>query len=378
VLRLTESTHIFPTSLAKVSGQQPFKGATNEETFMNIVNGEFSFSDEAWDNISSEAKDFIKKLLTWDESSRPTAAQALKHPWIVKNCKSDESLRRSTSVAMLNLQQFDSHSKLKLATCSFIASQLLSAEEKAKIDEVFRAIDINNDGVLTKDEVKVGYKKVFETDLSDEEIDKIFKNVDADGTGTLEYSEFVFGALGKKELLSPDKLERAFKIFDSDGSGYISMQELRELLQYEKSLDDEAINKIIAEVDEDGDGEISFEEFLAMALSSTEAAAALKQEKAKALSRKDSSDSAPPPRECEISLSIKFSANSFVSHRLGQLTEHYEIIDYIAKGLYLNILCVVFLSLKRAPFTLCPNYCISLNMLSEIGCLETSSIFVRL
>lgn len=50
-----------------LSGQQPFKGATNEETFTNIVNGNFSFKDpEIWGNVSSGAKDFIEKLLTWD------------------------------------------------------------------------------------------------------------------------------------------------------------------------------------------------------------------------------------------------------------------------------------------------------------------------
>lgn len=38
------------------------------------------------------------------------------------------------------------------------------------------------------------------------------------------------------------------------------------------------------------------------------------------------------------SISIKFSASNFVGHRLGQLTEHYEVVDYIARGSF-GIVC---------------------------------------
>jgi serine/threonine protein kinase len=44
--------------------------------------GKFSFSDPVWTTISNEAKDFITKLLTLDQDKRPSAQQALEHPWI--------------------------------------------------------------------------------------------------------------------------------------------------------------------------------------------------------------------------------------------------------------------------------------------------------
>jgi len=44
--------------------------------------GKFSFSDSCWTNISDKAKDFITKLLTYDPEKRPTAQEALSHPWI--------------------------------------------------------------------------------------------------------------------------------------------------------------------------------------------------------------------------------------------------------------------------------------------------------
>ncbi len=44
----------------------------------------------------------------------------------------------------------------------------------------------------------------------------------------------------------------------------ISAQEIKEVLSFGKTLSEEAVNEIIKQVDENGDGEISFEEFSAM------------------------------------------------------------------------------------------------------------------
>ena len=55
-------------------------------------------------------------------------------------------------------------------------------------------------------------------------------------------------------------------MFDKDGSGIISADEIKEVLQFggSNSLSSTAIDQIIKQVDENGDGEISFEEFVAM------------------------------------------------------------------------------------------------------------------
>ena len=40
-----------------------------------------------WKSTSADAKDFITKLLTYDPSKRPSAAEALQHKWILNNAK---------------------------------------------------------------------------------------------------------------------------------------------------------------------------------------------------------------------------------------------------------------------------------------------------
>jgi len=125
-------------------------------------------------------------------------------------------------------------------------------------------MDLNGDGKLSKEEIKIGYKEFFGKELDDDEVDAMFANVDADGNGEIEYSEFVVATMNEKQLLSSNKLQSAFKMFDKDGGGSISTDEIKTVLSFGQTLDESVINSIIKQVDENGDGEISFEEFAVM------------------------------------------------------------------------------------------------------------------
>jgi calcium-dependent protein kinase len=92
----------------------------------------------------------------------------------------------------------------------------------------------------------------------------MFKAVDSDGSGFIDYSEFVVAAMNEKQLTTNDKLQAAFKMFDKDGSGVISTDEIKEVLGFGGNLDKAAIDVIMKQVDENGDGQISFEEFVSM------------------------------------------------------------------------------------------------------------------
>ena len=88
-------------------------------------------------------------------------------------------------------------------------------------------MDLNGDGKLSKDEIKQGYKDYYDKELNDDELDEMFAKVDADGSGEIEYSEFVIATMNEKNLLSNNKLQSAFKMFDKDGGGTISTDEIK-------------------------------------------------------------------------------------------------------------------------------------------------------
>ena len=108
-------------------------------------------------------------------------------------------------------------------------------------------------------------------------VEQIFEKADADGSGELDFSEWQVATINKRSVLQNDKLEGAFKLFDKvpyyfcnlfslqDGSGAISAQEIKAILGGGKKFGNDKIwDEIIKEVDVDGDGVISFEEFKLM------------------------------------------------------------------------------------------------------------------
>ncbi|KAG1178912.1 hypothetical protein G6F70_001313 [Rhizopus microsporus] len=52
------------------------------ETIDQIKRGDFNFDCSVWDDISHEAKDLIRKMMTVDKSKRYTIKQVLAHPWL--------------------------------------------------------------------------------------------------------------------------------------------------------------------------------------------------------------------------------------------------------------------------------------------------------
>lgn len=125
-----------------------------------------------------------------------------------------------------------------------MVGQLASKEDMADSQRAFKVLDTNNDGMLTKPELTVGYEKLL-GDEALEEVDKIFTKVDIDGSGVIEYSEWIVATIDLKKLLTPEKLQDAFNLFDKDGGGTISPDEVKDVLCSGQDVDDSVWEKII-------------------------------------------------------------------------------------------------------------------------------------
>ncbi|XP_076974239.1 myosin light chain kinase, smooth muscle isoform X2 [Tamandua tetradactyla] len=78
-----------------VSGLSPFMGDNDNETLANVTSATWDFDDEAFDEISDDAKDFISNLLKKDMKSRLDCTQCLQHPWLMKDTKNMEAKKLS-------------------------------------------------------------------------------------------------------------------------------------------------------------------------------------------------------------------------------------------------------------------------------------------
>jgi len=56
-----------------LAGNPPFNGVNDQDIMKKVRAGKFSFDEPCWKNISNNAKDFIKQLLTYDQNARPNA-----------------------------------------------------------------------------------------------------------------------------------------------------------------------------------------------------------------------------------------------------------------------------------------------------------------
>lgn len=119
--------------------------------------------------MSDKGKDFISKLLTHDMNARPSAAEALNHPWVAELAPLQVESKMAIT-ALENLHQFRAGANLKKATFAFIASQLLSKEEHDQLSKVFKALDKEGDGRLSFEEVKAGYLEHNGIAMADEEV----------------------------------------------------------------------------------------------------------------------------------------------------------------------------------------------------------------
>ena len=243
-------------------GYAPFDGEKDEEIHEKILVGEFDFPKEDWSHVSDEAKNLIKKMLTMDVNERLSALETLQDPWFKKFEQKTHYDKKLAKNVLSNMKKFKKHKTLEKTIISFIINQLVKKDERHELEKQFKDWDTNGDGVLSKAEIVNGYKKAYGK-VDENEIDNMIKSIDLDGNGVIDYNEFLVCSMNKEKILRNDNLKICFDEFDTDHSGKISVDEISHLFNKGDNNDEnlEALKKMMKDADENGDGEISFEEF---------------------------------------------------------------------------------------------------------------------
>merc|ERR1711990_505531 len=155
-------------------------------------------------------------------------------------------------------------SKMSSNTVERIADQL-TEEQIAEFKEAFSLFDKDGDGTITTKELGTVMRSLGQNP-TEAELQDMINEVDADGSGTIDFPEFLnLMAKKMKDTDSEEEIREAFRVFDKDGNGYISSAELRHVMtNLGEKLTDEEVDEMIREADIDGDGQVNYEEFVAM------------------------------------------------------------------------------------------------------------------
>jgi len=238
-------------------GYPPFYGDTDADVLAKVRVGSFTFSPKDWKQVSADAKELITCLLKFDPKERYTAEQALNHKWVVK--EAPNALSVDFQDMFKNFNSFSKDNKLKRAARQMIPSILGETSQIKRLKDAFLAFDKNGDGRLTRDEMSKGLR---EAGFDDEAyIKSIVDQMDTDGSGEIEYNEFLTGCLDRNIAQNKAVFWQLFNSFDLNGDGKISRSELAQVVKEGENSPD--VIEILQQTDTNGDGEIDFDEFIA-------------------------------------------------------------------------------------------------------------------
>nr|GMD80252.1 calmodulin-like protein 11 [Ipomoea batatas] len=107
-------------------------------------------------------------------------------------------------------------------------AEVLNEDQIVEFQEAFNLFDKDGDGCITVEELATVIRSL-DQNPSEEELQDMINEVDADGNGTIEFTEFLnLMAKKMKETDAEEELKEAFKVFDKDQNGYISASEARD------------------------------------------------------------------------------------------------------------------------------------------------------
>ncbi|CAN4108539.1 unnamed protein product [Withania somnifera] len=265
-----------------LSGYPPFFAPSNRQKQQMILNGQFSFDEKTWKNISSSAKQLISSLLKVDPNMRPTAQEIVEHPWVRGELAKEEEM---DAEIVSRLQSFNARRKFRAAAMASVLSSSFSLrskklkklvgssydlkpEELENLSHIFKKICKNGENatLLEFEEVLKAMEMTSLVPLAG----RIFDLFDNNRDGTVDRREIIGGFSSLKYSQGDDALRLCFQMYDTDRSGCISKEEVASML---RALPEDCLPIDITEpgkldeifdlMDANSDGKVTFDEFKA-------------------------------------------------------------------------------------------------------------------
>ncbi|KAJ3269288.1 translation elongation factor EF1B gamma [Terramyces sp. JEL0728] len=141
----------------------------------------------------------------------------------------------------------------------------LSAQQLEDYKAAFELFDRDMDGTITSKEMATALRHLGQNP-TEAELQELLAELDQDGNGTIEFEELMALIVKNEGNAQQDidtEIKEIFNLLDRDNSGFISIQDLKAVaISSGMKLSETEIENMIIEADNDGDGQISLEEFI--------------------------------------------------------------------------------------------------------------------
>lgn len=236
-------------------GSRPFWARTESGIFKAVLKADPSFDEAPWPSLSSDAIDFVKRLLNKDYRKRLTAAQALSHPWLANY--HDVKIPLDMIVYKLVKAYIFSSSLRKSALAAL--AKTLSIAQLAYFREQFTLLGPNKSGFVSLQNFKTAVTKNSTDAIKDSRVLEYVSMVGSLQYRKLDFEEFCAAAISVLQLEGMESWEqharRGYELFEKDGNRPIMIEELASELGLSPSV---PVHVVLQDWIRHSDGKLSF------------------------------------------------------------------------------------------------------------------------
>lgn len=236
-------------------GSRPFWARTESGIFRAVLKADPSFDEAPWPSLSTDAVDFVKRLLNKDYRKRLTAAQALSHPWLANYHEVKIPL---DMIIYKVVKAYICSSSLRKAALGALA-KTLTISQLAYLREQFTLMGPNKSGFISLQNFKAAVMKNSTDAIKDSRVLDYAHMVSCLQYRKLDFEEFCAAAISVHQLEGMDCWEqharRAYELFEKDGNRPIMIEELASELGLSPSV---PVHVVLQDWIRHADGKLSF------------------------------------------------------------------------------------------------------------------------
>ncbi|XP_059645481.1 CDPK-related kinase 5-like [Cornus florida] len=236
-------------------GSRPFWARTESGIFRAVLKADPCFDEPPWTSLSSEAKDFVKRLLNKDPRKRMTAAQALSHPWI----KNNDDIKAPVDILIFKLMKVYMRSSSLRKAALRALSKTLTVDELSYLKEQFALLEPSKNGTISLENIKAVLMRNATDAMKESCVHDFLASLNALQYRRMDFEEFCAASLSVHQLEALDRWEQharcAYELFEKDGNRAIVIDELASELGLSPSV---PVHAVLHDWIRHTDGKLSF------------------------------------------------------------------------------------------------------------------------